>query len=541
MPRTFSLDPSLYVTADTTVDRQYMDLMREQDQSPQSPSNTLPRFTFVVGPSPFTMPRGWEYYLTQPYEGVTTVATILHNAGYRVRIVDARYAKDPVAYAVKEVLAGTDVCGLATYEDSFPFQEQVIAALKEAAPKMPIFLGGSLVTSVPHLFMQHTAADVAVISEGELTLLELMEAFTRGELEKRLPEIRGIWYRDGKGQTFTTPARGQLLDMNCLPRLNVGLWPMAKDPRGVQPNLIVSHSRGCKMDCSFCFRTTPQLREKTPQKLREEVAHLVKTYGMNYFFFSDLTWTSDRKRTFELCEALQDFNVGWACMTRCADVDPEVLAAMKKAGCSIILFGVESLAAKVLKEARKGSHENLVIRTMHNTVNAGIRFGGLLIVGLPGETEEGLQHMCEWAEEYRHVTRVKYLSALPGTTIYYEGLKSGLIKNELEHLRWLALEQALERDEFLNCNGLPPAAMREAYRRCYAAYQPGPQMDYEHWPEHFEYFDPDPSEAWHEKFTSAAAPLMPGLDRYRMPELCNGVRFTPQAIIQLPSEAAVTV
>ena len=84
-------------------------------------------------------------------------------------------------------------------------------------------------------------------------------------------------------------------------------------------------------------------------------------------------------------------------------------------------------------------------------------------VDAPEETEESLDHMCQWAEENNHITRVKYLSAMPGTTVYRQGLESGHIRDEVEHLRWLAVEQALERDEYLNYNNLPDHVMRRAY------------------------------------------------------------------------------
>ena len=91
-----------------------------------------------------------------------------------------------------------------------------------------------------------------------------------------------------------------------------------------------------------------------------------------------------------------------------------------ESGCDIALFGVESLGKDVLKEARKGNTENLTIRAQRTVQEAGVRFGGLTIVGLPNETEESLDHMCKWAERKdNHITRVKYLSCLarPCTTM----------------------------------------------------------------------------------------------------------------------------
>jgi anaerobic magnesium-protoporphyrin IX monomethyl ester cyclase len=527
MAYTPSLDPALYASADGRVDQIWMEVMRGQNRTPVATDARLPRVTLVVGPSPFSMMRGWEFFLTAPYEGVSYIATVLHNAGYPVRIVDVRYAVDPVGEAYRQIMEGTDVLGIATFEDNYPFVESLVAEVKHAVPRLPVILGGSLVTSVPHVFMHETRADVAVISEGEITILELMDAYVRGQWSKRLPEIKGIWYRDAEGAVRSTPPRGQMPNLDSLPNMNIGLWPQARGPGGMQPQIISSYSRGCKMDCSFCYRTTPQERVKSPERLDEELAYFKKNWDVNFVFFVDLTFTAHKRQTIEYCSVIEKHDVGWTCLTRNADVDPEVLGAMKKAGADIVLYGVESLSKDVLKEARKGSTENIVIRAMRNTWDAGLRYGALTIVGLPGETEESLDHMCGWAEEHRHVTRVKYLSAMPGTTVYRQGLQSGHIRSEVEHLRWLATEQALERDEFLNYNNLPDHVMRRAYRRLYDSYCEGPVMDFRHYPEHFAYYDPDPKTPWRAEWSSAGAYPMPGTEAYRgLRPASTGVTFS---------------
>lgn len=510
-----SLDPMLYASASTSIDAQLMRRMAEQDRTPVPVSSKMPRMKLVVGPSPFSMPRGWEFFLTSPYEGITYIATVLHNAGFPVEIIDVRYAKDPLGDAYRACIDGADVVGIATFEDNFPFVEDLIREVKNARPNLPIILGGSLVTSVPHVFMNQTRADIAVISEGELTILELMDAFAAGAWSVRLPEIRGIWYRDAEGVVHNNPARGQMPDLESLPLMNLSLWPQSKAPGGLQPQIIASYSRGCKMDCSFCYRTTPQERVKSPQKLERELEWLKSQYGVEFVFFVDLTFTAHKRQTLEYLDVIKQFDLGWTCLTRNADVDLEITKAMAAAGCDIPLYGVESLSPAVLKEARKGSTENLVIRAMRNTWDAGMRYGGLTIVGLPNETEESLDHMCRWAEENQHITRVKYLSAMPGTTVYSQSLASGKIRSEVDHLRWLAVEQALERDEFINYNSLPDHVMRRGYKRIYDSYQPGPVMNFKHFPEHFAYFDPNPSDLWRRTYSSAAAVPFPGSEAFR--------------------------
>jgi len=527
MARKWSLAPELYATADTTTDVQWMRVMADQDTTPVSVDTAKPRFTLVVGPSPFSMPRGWEFFLTAPYEGATYIATVMHNAGYPVRIIDVRYDPTPLETAYREILKGTDVLGVATFEDNFPWVRELMEHVKFARPDIPIIAGGSLVTSVPHIFMSETKTDIAVISEGEITILELMEAYTRGAWDTELENVRGIWYRGAEGEVKKTAPRGQMQDLDSLPRMRLDLWPQAQSPQGLQPQIIASYSRGCKMDCSFCYRTTPQVRSKSPEKFETDLLWLKEQYGTEFIFFSDLTFTSSKKQTLANMEVLKGKDIRWTCLTRCADVDAERLKAMKEAGCDIALYGVESLGKNILKEARKGNTENISIRAMRRTWDAGIRFGALLIVGLPGETEESLDHVAQWAEEHNHVTRVKYLSAMPGTTIYSQGVRDGIIKSEVDHLNWLSIEQALYEDEFLNYNGLPEQVCRDAYKRMYDAYQPGPVMDFEHYPEHFLYHHANSddgqarstdyaSEGWRSTHSSASPHMTPGSERFTL-------------------------
>jgi anaerobic magnesium-protoporphyrin IX monomethyl ester cyclase len=167
---------------------------------------------------------------------------------------------------------------------------------------------------------------------------------------------------------------------------------------------------------------------------------------------------------------------------------------------------------------------------MYNSWDAGVRFGGLMIVGLPGETEESIEHACEWAEAHEHITRVKYLSAMPGTTVYNQGIQSGHIRSELDHLNWLSIEQALVQDEFLNYNGLPEPILRKAYKRLYDSYQPGPVVDFKHYPEHFQYFHPNEDDgssasvayagrSWRSEFSSAGSPLYQGSEDFTLDKI----------------------
>jgi len=436
-----------------------------------------PYFGIVVPPSAFTVPAGWEFVLKQPFEGVSYIATVLHNAGYRVKIIDVRWSDNPVDAALQD-MEDIDVLGIATYEDSFIFLEKLISRIKEGYPKIPVILGGSLVTSVPSVVMQNTQADIAVLGEGEQTILELMDIIGNNEI-RRINDVAGICYKDNSGNLVFTPKRPQMKDLNSLPAMNLSLWPHVQENQKIK-EILFSHSRGCYMNCSFCYRTTPQLSLKSVDKFRQELLELKRKHDFEFIYFVDLTFAIDKERTLQICKVIKEFNARWSCMCRVQNLDADILIAMKDAGCQIILYGFESMDQEVLDKAHKGTSPEEIKRMLSLTRDAGIEAGGLFILGLPGETKNSLNKVIEFIKDVSGACRVKYLSAIPGTEIYCSALKNGIIKDEVAHLRWLAKEKGEFDDEFLNLTKLPDEELRLAYKAINSMYIKGPQY-YEAW------------------------------------------------------------
>jgi ubiquinone/menaquinone biosynthesis C-methylase UbiE len=57
-----------------------------------------------------------------------------------------------------------------------------------------------------------------------------------------------------------------------------------------------------------------------------------------------------------------------------------------------------------------------------------------------------MKETIEFTQEFREITRVKYLSAITGTQDYFRFLKEGIIKDEIAHLDWLSRERSTEED-----------------------------------------------------------------------------------------------
>ena len=91
-------------------------------------------------------------------------------------------------------------------------------------------------------------------------------------------------------------------------------------------------------------------RFNTPKFVVKHLKHLVENYDLGYVFIADENLTSNRKRTIELCNLMIEEGipekVRWGTAGDAASVDDDIIALMKKAGCTFISFGGESASDK---------------------------------------------------------------------------------------------------------------------------------------------------------------------------------------------------
>ncbi|MFH1045357.1 MAG: radical SAM protein [Candidatus Omnitrophota bacterium] len=434
------------------------------------------RIGIIVPPSPFVVPNGWEFVHKAPFEGPSVIAAVLKGLGFDVVILDQRENFNPEILA-DGPLRALDIVAVATYEDSFPFIKRLIEIAKREDERRPVILGGPLVTSVPRLIMDNTLADFAVIGEGELTTIELFDFIFKRKGAFNVKEIRGLAWRDSQGRIVLNPRRIQMHNLDAVPFQDFSVWPHIQKT-GIVPEIYMTSSRGCPGCCTFCFRAMPLLRYKSPQRVRRELLYL-KKYNYSFAWWSDLTFIDSKARVRKLMdEAFRGIDFRWSCFTRVDGLDLKVLRHMQECGCDIVMYGFESITKEILDYFKKRVSKNQIIRAVTLTRKAGLKVGGLFIIGGPGETTKSLKRTIDFCKRFKEVTRVKYMSALPGTPLYYDALKRGIIKNELKHLYFLAREQSIEDDEILNFTDVPEKDLRKAYRAINREIEVRP---YEYW------------------------------------------------------------
>ncbi|MDD2737130.1 MAG: radical SAM protein [Desulfuromonadaceae bacterium] len=267
--------------------------------------------------------------------------------------------------------------------------------IKQKYPEIKVVVGGPCTFMPSQVMMQHELAiDYIIKGEGEEAFTRLVKSCLSG-LPDKLPTIEGLAYRVN-GQVvenlklhYIDPATlhfpiERFKDYNDAMNGSI-MTLMMGDP----PIAFIEASRGCKFRCSFCGVHEP-FRTRPPEIVVDELAQLNSRYGVKKFVFADYSFTADSAHAETLCNLILDrgLKIEWACDTRVDCVSLPLLKLMKKAGCRVIFYGIESFFQETLDTFNKGTNVTFIKDAIKNTRKAGIQSLAYMMLGAPGETRE---------------------------------------------------------------------------------------------------------------------------------------------------------
>jgi anaerobic magnesium-protoporphyrin IX monomethyl ester cyclase len=225
-------------------------------------------------------------------------------------------------------------------------------------PELPIVWGGYFASNYTATALNASYVDYAVRGQGELTLLELLEAI-RGHRE--LKSIAGLSYKGADGVPRHNPER-QMRSPDDFPWYAYHRVPVEKYllPTFLGRRTAVHQaSIGCPFRCNFCgvvnFSGSREKME-SPARTGDILRHLAQTYGVDAVQFYDNNFFLREDHTRELADRIAPLNMRWWCEGRTdimmgySDVTFE---AIRRAGCAMIFFGAESGSNEILKEMNK--------------------------------------------------------------------------------------------------------------------------------------------------------------------------------------------
>ena len=323
------------------------------------------------------------------------VSTVLKGAGIEADLVDAA-AMGMDIEGLRAEAPGYDAVVVLTSTMTVNEDAGVLAALKEANPRLKTIVFGAHPTFMPLVTLEKDGIDIVVCGEAEYVIRDLAAALDRGDGEWR--DVPGIGFVDDGRVRLNEPYPfiENLDDLSIPDRSQL--------PQGIDyfnpvvkrlPYTTAFTMRGCPGKCTFCSSPSfygRKIRARSAGSVLEEL-RVIQAQGYREVFFRDEIFTVSKKRTRAICEGIlsEGLDLTWICSARVESVDRDLLAIMKKAGCHMVRFGVESGSQAILDGIQKGTTIAGIEETFSWTKEVGIDTHAHTMVGMPGETEETIE------------------------------------------------------------------------------------------------------------------------------------------------------
>ncbi len=322
--------------------------------------------------------------------GPAFIAAFLREHGHEVTLhrVPFDAPLPPVVEAVRAQSPG--IVGVSLTTRQWLRARDVVAAVR-AAIDVPVIAGGLHPTFAAEQVLATPGFDYVCLGEGEEPMLDLVRAL---EKNGRFPAlgIPNIW------------ARGRLRPALRAPIEPIDRLPfLARDMLGEKYGVVqMTTQRGCPFPCTYCAaRMYDELYEGTGDYGRRrshdnvvaELLQIRRTAELNYVIFLDDTFTLHHPWVRRYCEIHRDkVGVPFSIHARAETVSPDLIAALARAGCRHIVYGVESGSERVRREILERPVKNeRFVEVFRWTREAGILATANYMLGIPGETRADVE------------------------------------------------------------------------------------------------------------------------------------------------------
>jgi len=358
-------------------------------------------------------------------------------------------------YLVSHVITSTATNDLRVFEEAKKIDSHTIT----------ITMGPHVSALTKETLQQNPHLDFILIYEPEKTFAELIQTIESGE--KNFKSIKGLAYKENS-LIRINERRDYIFNLDELPIPRHDLLPLKKYifPFMASSFTFVVPSRGCPYHCTFCRQPimwAKNFRSRSTENIMEELRFL-KRLGLKEFIFQSDTFTINKKVVIQICKKIIDENLNfrWSTNSRVDTIDEEMLEWMKKAGCWMIAYGIESGSQKILDKCKKGITIEQIKKTINLTHKAGIKVYGYFIIGLIGENKKTIQQTIDLAKKLPITFTIFHTAApYPGTEFYKEIKENGWLTSE----KWEDINQGT--DTPINYPQLSGQEINQGIRRAY--------------------------------------------------------------------------
>ena len=408
--------------------------------------------------------------------GLMYIASYIRSEAVRVYILDLKLKSKTEEELEKYLLrVRPNLIGIGCLSADYKYAQKIIPLIKRCLPAALLVLGGPHVTSYPEIVLGDKNVDIAIIGEGEHTMLDIING-------KALDDIAGIAYRKGR-QVIRTPARPFIENLDELPYPAYDIIDMEEYFRSpyAQGFVLASKrraqifsSRGCPFNCVFCHSIFgKRFRKRSPKNILGEIKLLYYKYGVREIHFNDDSFNIDLKRAKEIMDMIYysgiKIKISFPNGIRGDFLDDELLRKMKRAGVYHFCLGIESYDPGIQKNIGKALDLRKINRAITGARKYNIIAGGFLMLGFLGETKEQMLRTIDSAARSGLHTAV-FAKVIPfhGTRLFDEATKAGFkIEEDYENV-----DYSFTR---VNLSGLSEEEFNRLHRLAYFRFYSNPK------------------------------------------------------------------
>jgi ribosomal peptide maturation radical SAM protein 1 len=297
--------------------------------------------------------------------------------------------------------------------------EQTVASialarrLKARWPRLTTIFGGANFDQPmgPELVRTVDSIDLAVCGEADEALPAVLHTLESGARPETVP---GVVTR-AAGEVVLAPTRPPYASLDDAPVPDYDEYFQRVEEAGLlsrggrrEVELPYESARGCwwgeRMHCTFCGLngTTMRFRSKSPQKVLADLAEMTARYRS--FQFEAVDNILDKRYLDEVFPLVREAGWSYSFFYEVkADLRPEQVHALRRAGVQQIQPGIESLSTSVLRLMRKGTRAAQNVNLLRSARAAGVDVSWNWIWGFPGEES------AEYVRQARLVPRLHHL------------------------------------------------------------------------------------------------------------------------------------
>ena len=433
---------------------------------------------------PVIFGKGGKYGL--PPMGVLYLAAYLNDHGIKTKVIDAAFQSMTISQVVAKVASyNPKLVGISGMTPHFKSIKMLCDALKESDESIKICLGGPHFNATLGEAFEYINADYIVFGEGEKTLEELY----RNINEEDLSHINGLIFTKDQRVIMNAPRPAES-DLDKLPFPNLYQLDTVVNYRvryGLYERVTgIMASRGCPFKCSFCDVYVTQgrkLRLRTPQNIIDEIKFNLENFNIREYIFKDSTFTINRDWVNQIVDRIleEKFHISWTINTRVELIDRYLAKRLKEAGCRKISFGVESGNETILNNINKNITLEKIREAFSVLNDLKIESHAFFMIGNIGETVETVEQTIKLSMELKATwAAFSPTVAYPGTQLYKDALKRGLLDNKFWYLDdateiFLSNIGSISKGQ-LNLPELPPEKQLQYVKKAYRAFYMRPQF-----------------------------------------------------------------